>query len=127
MKNVYKSLIAICLIVTVALGISSCKTNKMTESHSFGEIMKSDTIEMTIYQHKVDCVGVGPQKCLKVKFGDDNQWQYFYSEIKGFEHKEGMQYKILVRRDEMSNPPQDPSKYVYTFLELKSWKRMLGR
>ena len=115
------------MIITVALGISSCKTKKMAQDNSFGKIVKSDTIEMVIHQHNVDCTGVGPQKCLKVKFGKDGKWQNFYSEIKGFTHKEGLQYTIIVRRDEMSNPPQDASKYVYTLINVTNLKRIVGQ
>ena len=126
-KLIYKGFILICLMISVTLGFSSCKAKQVTQQNQFGEIVKSDTIEMIIHQHKVDCVGVGPQKCLRVKFSKDGQWENFYSEIKGFTHKEGLRYTIRVRRDEMSNPPQDASKYVYTLVEVVNLIPVLGR
>lgn len=68
----------------------------------------------------VDCVGVGPQKCYLVKENMQNDWQFFYTDIKGFTHEEGFEYEILVSLKEVENPPQDTSSIEYTLIKVVS-------
>ena len=42
---------------------------------------------------KVDCVGVGPMKCLQVKFNDNDNWSSFYDGIEGFDYQPGFVYE----------------------------------
>ncbi|TXD49900.1 DUF4377 domain-containing protein [Polaribacter sp. IC073] len=69
---------------------------------------------------KVDCQGIGPQKCYLIKEKDTQDWQYFYSTIIGFEHEEGFEYELLISEKEVENPPQDSSSIAYTLLKVIS-------
>lgn len=71
---------------------------------------------------KVDCVGVGPMKCLQIQQGeaiDEEQWKMFYSGIEGFEFEPGYRYKLRVKMDTLSRGqlPADISSIRYTLLE----------
>ena len=57
----------------------------------------------------VDCVGVGPQKCMQIREGTDSSWKNFYDSIKGFDYTEGKSYKISVKVTDVKNPPADAS------------------
>lgn len=54
--------------------------------------------EKTLYvgPSLVDCVGVGPMKCMQVKDLPNAEWTYFYNGIQGFDYEEGYQYKLKV-------------------------------
>ena len=74
----------------------------------------------TIYvaDHRVDCVGVAPQKCLLVKETEDGEWQNFYGHIEGFDYKAGYSYKLLVEVVTIENPPADASNMAYSLVEI---------
>ena len=73
---------------------------------------RAEVFTFTIGPEKVDCVGVGPRKCLIVN------GEYFYSDIRGFEPKNGVEYEIIVARIERKNVPADASKYIYHLVEV---------
>lgn len=79
----------------------------------------ADGEQLTIFvgPEQVDCVGVGPQKCLHIKFGADEEWQLFYDSIEGFTYEPGFEYELLVNKTEVENPPADGSSIRYTFIE----------
>jgi hypothetical protein len=58
---------------------------------------------------QVDCVGVGPQKCLLTRDSPSDDWQLLYHGIIGFSYEAGYEYKLLVKRRRIENPPQDAS------------------
>lgn len=64
---------------------------------------------LIIASQKADCVGIAPQKCLLIKEKESENWQYFYSNIVGFEYEEGFEYEITVSEREIKDPPQDGS------------------
>ena len=69
---------------------------------------------------QLDCEGVGKQKCFLVKKNQEDNWQFFYSSIIGFEYQEGFEYELLVSEKEIENPPQDSSSVEYTLVKVKS-------
>ena len=79
---------------------------------------KSEEITLYVGPELVDCVGVGPQKCMLVKTEPDGEYQYFYDQIQGFEYEEGYTYELLVEVDEVENPPADASSLSYTLIEV---------
>lgn len=85
----------------------SCQTSKI----------RPETVQMQIGAHRQDCTGVGPMKCLLVKEAENADWQYFYSEIAGFTHEEGYEYTILVRKENIPNPPADGSSVHYVLVK----------
>jgi len=78
----------------------------------------------TIYwvnSYTVDCVGVGPMKCLLIQKGETmvvGEWQNFYAPIEGFNYEPGFIYKLLVKEEEMENVPADASSVRYTLIEV---------
>ena len=74
---------------------------------------------------KVDCVGVGPMKCLQVKFNDNDNWSSFYDGIEGFDYQPGFVYELEVQIDTLDKAtlPADKSLYVYKLLNVVSKKQ----
>ena len=66
----------------------------------------------------VDCLGVGPQKCMNIREGTDSSWKNFYDFIKGFDYAEGKSYKISVKVTDVENPPADASGKEYELIEI---------
>ena len=66
----------------------------------------------------VDCVGIGPQQCMLVKENLDDEWEFFYQSIAGFEYEEGISYKIHVSITQVENPSTDGSSLKYALLEI---------
>ncbi len=66
-----------------------------------------------------DCVGVAPQTCLLVKETPDADYQYFYSQIDGFDYVPGYEYELRVQvSPERANVPADASSLHYTLIEV---------
>ncbi|HEX9652190.1 MAG TPA: DUF4377 domain-containing protein [bacterium] len=79
---------------------------------------------MVVHHQKHACVGLGPQECLLVRKKENTVWSLFYDAIEGFEYTEGFSYELLVRVDEVENPPQDGSSLKFTLLELIKKERV---
>lgn len=71
-----------------------------------------------IANHKVDCTGVAPQKCFKIKEVGQQDWTYFYDDIEGFDYVEGYYYKLKIAVSENENPPADGSSLTYKLIEV---------
>jgi len=67
-----------------------------------------------------DCTGVAPQKCMMVKENPDDDYQYFYHPIIGFDYEEGYAYEIVVSVEKVANPPADSSSLKYTLVKIVS-------
>jgi hypothetical protein len=78
----------------------------------------NDDLVLYVGAQRVDCVGVGPQKCLLVKEQPQAEWQYFYDSIEGFTHEVGYEYKLLVTRRRIANPPADASSLSYRLVRV---------
>lgn len=64
-----------------------------------------------------DCTGVGPQKCLNVRGGDDEEWTLRYDPIEGFEYEPGYEYRLIVSETVVEDPPADGSSLRWTLVE----------
>ncbi len=95
----------------VCISIYSCENNN---------IKFEDQTTLIIASKKVDCVGVGPQKCLLVKESDQQNWEYFYDTISDFNHEEGYEYEILVSEKQIENQSQDASSIETTLIKIVS-------
>ena len=75
-------------------------------------------MEVTIGPWLLDCVGLGPQKCLEMDGG------FIYEGIDGFHHEEGYTYRLKIERYDafpgLKEPPQDASRYGYRLVEVLS-------
>ncbi len=79
-----------------------------------------ETKQVYIASHIVDCIGVGPQKCMLYKESPSDEWTYFYDTIEGFEYEEGYNYKLEVAVSHIKNPPVDGSSLRYTLIKISS-------
>lgn len=66
----------------------------------------------------VDCVGVGPQKCMIFKENNSTKWHMFYDQIEGFNFEEGISSKLEVKVSDVSDVPADASSLKYSLLEI---------
>lgn len=73
----------------------------------------ADTVRMTIKEELASCTGVAPQNCYQVKYKKSKDWEFFYSQIEGFEYTPGYRYVIDVKRTKRKNIPADASAYTY--------------
>lgn len=89
-------------------------------------IAKFKAVELTnfwVNSQQIDCVGVGPMKCLQIQKGETYQpdtWELFYANIKGFNYEEGYIYKLLVKEEQLAaqNVPADGSSISYVLVEM---------
>ncbi len=94
--------------------ILSCK--------STSESVNPNEMIMWIHSTYQDCMGVAPQKCLLIKFNEEDNWQLYYDGIIGLNYEEGTSYKIKVRKEilDLKTVPADGSIIKYHFVELIS-------
>ncbi len=78
---------------------------------------KKDVVKYTIASQTVDCSGVGRQKCMLVKKGNASDWEYFYSQIEGFNYEDGNEYVLEVEEKKIENPPADASSIRYVLVK----------
>ena len=71
-----------------------------------------------INSHMVDCVGVGPMKCMQVREDLNSEWSNFYDKIQGFEFNSGNEYTVKVKVTDIENPPADASSKKYELIEI---------
>ncbi|WP_109098834.1 DUF4377 domain-containing protein [Aquimarina sp. AU58] len=79
-----------------------------------------ETKRVFIANTLVDCVGVGPQKCMLYKENPTDKWTYFYDTIEGFKYEDGYNYQIEVAITKIENPPADGSSLHYTLVKIIS-------
>ncbi len=82
------------------------------------EAPSSEAVTLYVGPELVDCVGVGPMKCMQVKSDPEGEYEYFYDTIEGFEYEDGFEYELEVQVDPRENPPADASAYTYTLLRI---------
>lgn len=104
-----KVIIVLCMSLLVA-----CSTN-----HKSSETPEQPvkTMIVVVGPEKVDCVGVAPMKCLVVDGG------FFYEPIKGFDFKQGYDYKLEIQRIQLyteSTVPADANLYEYRLIKVLS-------
>jgi len=87
-----------------------------------GEVAADAGEEITMFvgAEKVECVGVGPQECLRVKWRTDGEWELFYDQIVNFEWTAGYEYELRVQKSTVENPPADASAFQYTLVKVIS-------
>ncbi len=81
-----RSLLPALLLVIVALAAACVPIQP--------EAPSSEVVTLYVGPELVDCVGVGPQKCMMVKTEPDGEYQYFYDQIEGLEYEEGYEYEL---------------------------------
>ena len=93
MKKIFKKRVGLTLMASLLLAgcisVESLKKDEFT-------VPKGELVRYEVDSKLYDCVGVGPQKCLRVKRGGSDEWTFFYSQIEGFEYRGGYRYQLLV-------------------------------
>lgn len=76
--------------------------------------------EKTVYvgPQRIDCEGMGPQKCYQVKERPEDPWLLFYDEIEGFDYEEGYTYEVRVEETRVADPPADAASFKWRLLEV---------
>lgn len=76
-----------------------------------------NTERMVIASQQGDCVGIAPMKCLLVKTDGQPDWEFFYSNIEGFDYEPGYEYVLEVKKETRKNPAADQSAIRYTLVK----------
>lgn len=75
------------------------------------DVSTNDEFTLHIRDYKVSCSGYeGQDSCFLVQTGaliGTEDWEYFYEQIEGFEYEAGYKYELLVKKENIKNPPQD--------------------
>ncbi len=84
---------------------------------------QSQIIEMRINHFQNTGIAISPVLTLLVQRGDNigtDNWTKFYSNIQGFNYEPGTIYNLLVKIEQIDNPPLDGSSAKYTLMEIVS-------
>ncbi len=73
-----------------------------------------------IANHKIDCQGLVPQKCLLIQKADKKDPESFFGRIEGFDYQEGFDYVVQVREVPVRNPPADGPASIYELVKIES-------
>ena len=104
------------LLGSGTIAIAACSApDPSTETAPDAEI-----VTLYVGPEKVDCVGVAPQECLLVRDSPDDEYEFFYSQINGFDYEPGYEYELLVQKTPVENPPADASSIKWTLIEVVS-------
>ncbi|MDT0553859.1 DUF4377 domain-containing protein [Urechidicola vernalis] len=83
--------------------------------------IEKDELIVWINSAKVECSGVGKMTCLQIQKNVEldltQDWEFFYSNIEGFEYQPGYFYKLKVKTEKIENPPADGSSIKYTLVK----------
>ena len=101
-------------IFSLVISCTTSKKNVSEKSIRTVEIVKT----YFVAPYQVDCMGIGPQKCLLVKHAINSSWENFYATIEGFSFESGYSYILKVRETPIENPPADASSIHYELVEI---------
>jgi heat shock protein HslJ len=99
---------ALFILLILSLSANSCENSNDEQT----------TKTLYIGDHLIDCVGVGPQKCMLVKENSDDDFTNFYGAIEGFDYEEGYNYILKVGIETIKNPPADGSSLKYSLIKI---------
>ena len=110
-------------LLSLLLGFGSVTvTSFLMSPPSMAVDMESEMGVVTLFvgPERVDCVGVAPQKCFQVRYAPEHDYQFFYSDVRGFDYEPGFDYKLRVLKTPVPNPPADASSINWTLVEVVS-------
>jgi len=92
--------------------VLSCNTSNNKEMQ---------TVTYWVNSYRVPCTGVAPMECLQIRKDGSAEWEYFYSNIIGFDYQPGYLYRIRVREEKLDpdQVPADASSIKYTLLSVE--------
>lgn len=74
-----------------------------------GTVAEASLRTIDVDSRLVECTGVGPMQCMRVRDAADQPWRLFYGAIEGFTFEPGYRYKLEVEEIPVANPPADAS------------------
>jgi len=89
----------------VMLSEGECKPKPLTKD-----------VTLKVAPQLIDCMGVGPMRCMLVKMDEQQNWSAHYDNIEGFNFVPGFEYSLLVRITWIDKPPADGSSMRFTLL-----------
>lgn len=106
-------------LIFIQFQIVACtEPRSMTET----EDNSSKGVVETLYvkHHKTIGIGESLQWCYWVKKSEAADWEYFYSPIEKWQYQWGHDYKLLVKKTTVKNPPMDGSSLRYELVKVLS-------
>lgn len=108
-----KVTIAALFLLVAGLILTACNAQPEVEE----EPVQDETMTLFVGPDLVECEGAGPQQCMLVKESPEQDYQFFYDQIEGFNFEEGFEYELLVRQENVENPPADGSSIQWILVE----------
>lgn len=91
-------------LVTMVMFLGACTHSGVTE-------------KIIIASEQGDCIGVAPMKCLLIKKEGQQDWEFLYNGIEGFDYEPGYEYIIEIKKETIKNPAADQSSVKYIFVK----------
>jgi heat shock protein HslJ len=115
-----KKMLGLTYIALLGMLLAACASSTPTKTGD--PLTQPESGERTIYVGPilVDCEGEGPQKCMLVRENLEDDYTLFYDQIEGFEYEEGFEYKIIVKEDQVENPPAGGSSLKWSLVSVES-------
>ncbi len=82
-----------------------------------------DTEILTIGPYTQTCQGFIQQECF-LECNEQQQWEFFYESIQGFNFEPGFIYKLKVRLEDRGTKIQDVGRYAYHLVEVLSKEKV---
>jgi heat shock protein HslJ len=118
--NNKKAELGLAILTLAGMLLAACASTPATEP---GEpVTQPEAVERTVYVGPVlvDCEGEGPQTCMLVRENPDDEYTLFYDQIEGFEYEEGYEYKLIIKEDQVENPPAGSSSLKWSLVSVES-------
>ncbi len=127
--NKTRWLLPLLIALVLAIAVSACGGAARAETQAEPAIQPAveaqapalqepETKTLYIGPKLEDCTGAGAQKCMMVRENPDEDYQYFYDPIAGFDYEEGYEYEIVVTVEKVENPPADGSSLKYSLVKI---------
>lgn len=111
-----KRLIFITLFLLAVLSVGCNKSGG--ESTIYGKSWEEKWI---VASKTITATGAnGPEVCYWIKVDNAPVWQICHSQIEDFNYESGYEYELLVKAQEILDPPQDASSRKYSLLSIVS-------
>ena len=118
LKKYWLLTLAVVGVILTACGGAGSLPNSNQSAESADQSNLSSQISMIIGPQLVDCVGEGPRQCMQVKYQPDEDWQFFYNQIEGFDYEPGYRYTLLVDKLDVQDPPAGGSSLRYVLVDV---------
>lgn len=112
----YRLLLALLLAAMVVAGCTAAPGGEPGATAT----ATPEVITLYVAAETVECEGVAPQTCLRVRTDPNGEWTLFYDTIEGFNYEPGYAYELRVHKTQVENPPADASAVKYELLEMVS-------